>query len=303
MHMMLDAMGSSISSRFTIPNGEQSVLRTLEQLLQLLSVGLALSLVIAIITLALMQLLYPFVRGFSQTLQTVTWRSERRMAEELHRNLSEIPGWLASEADHLHRWIDQAAWRSKQKSVFPKSDILNMIRSVSNGHFMKRLQDASDQVLARPSVSVDEFFWLTRTAPPIDSNTILLLDILTLENPELVANLLGDGPDKDVANSAVRRVGQPKKRPTGIAEAVAAAQQSVTSAAERQLNELQLKLDGALEPTARLVCVMIGLAVASIPADALDARDPLAVMLVGAVGGLLGSLFQDALSSVLRKRR
>ncbi|MDH7975674.1 hypothetical protein QH494_26105 [Sphingomonas sp. AR_OL41] len=280
---------------------EPAVIRTLVQMLHLFSTGIALSLVIAIITLATMQILQPVVRGIAQFVQLyMRRRSARTLLDEPY--LPELPIWLYDAVGGAYQRLRDIDKKDLYLTVFPAPGPLNLLRSVSNGLLMKRVQDAADQLLARPSLNVLDFRWLTRKAPPVDANTILLLDMLSLEEPALVAHLLGT-EDDDRPRKGPEAVRQPKRAWTGRAEAVAAAQQSVSTAAERELDELQLKLDGTLATTTRVACIAIGVAVVWTAADALQVGDRWAVGMVGIIGGLLGALFHDMMSSAFRKRR
>ncbi len=277
---------------------EPAVVKTLDQMLRLFSTAIALSLVIAIITLALMQILYPFVRGLAQSVQMASWLSTLSDEHDSSEPTVRLPDWLIKEVGPTTQFVVDGIGRPAKRKVFPGPDALNLLRSVTNGHLMKCVQDASNQLLARPSMSAGEYRFITRGAAEIDRETILFLDFLTLNHPRRVAALLDVRPVQNVASSAERH-----SDGSGIAEAVAAAQHSVTSAAERRLDEFQLKLDGALASTSRVVCVMIGLTIAWTAADALHASERGAVTIVGIVGGLLGGLFLELLGSFLGRRR
>ena len=293
----IGAAGNAVEAESLMVN-EPSVTRMIVQILHLFSAGIALSLIIAVITLAVMQLLHPLVRGITQ------WRELhlRRVSAQGPKDLlgSELPKWLQDYDPDFRSRFDKFIDTKHSIRVFPKLGVSDILRSVSNGLLMKRIQACADQLLARPSLSVFDFRWLTEGAPAVDANTVLLLDILAVDTSGQVASLLGAVEHEP---SIAGTLADAPQRGSGRAEAVAAAQQSVSTAAERNLDALQLRLDGTLAVTTRVVCLFIGLQIAALAAAAVEAPDRSAVGVVGIVGGLLGALFQDVLSSALRTRR
>lgn len=264
---------------------------TLQELLTLFASAIMLCLIIALITLAIVQMLRPLVRGLVQYLMLMRWhRNARRgywFAETDQWRF--IPRWLhrAIPPDEgMHRFAGRDLEEGDARE-FPRPEPAMLVRSLPDGLLMKQLQDAATLILARPSLHMSEYFAITSAASREDRDTILYLDFVSRTYPERLAEL-------------ARPV---KGKETGYAEAITAAQQAVSAATERHLDALQLQLEGGLAARSRALAIVVGIAVAMGGASVLDRPQYLVPIVIGALGGLLSSLFYEAALGFIARRR
>ncbi|RYY28730.1 MAG: hypothetical protein EOP62_02425 [Sphingomonadales bacterium] len=265
----------------------------LQDLLVLFTSAILLSLIIAVISLAILQLFRPWLRGGVQWMTLARWHRRSEYFGRVYWNPDRgTPRWLARFfpdepplSELLHRKVERDAHFSQStKKQFPWPSIALLLQPISNGLLMKKIQDAASLVLARPSVYIDEFLYLTDHASEGDRHTVLYLDFISRREP-----------------GAITRSAKEEDR--GFVEAVAVAQQSVGTAAERHLDELQLRLEGALANWTRVLSIMLGMAVAFIGANEIWPRPIGLALIIGATGGLLASLLHDMAAGYVSRRR
>jgi len=280
---------------------------TLNHMLDLLTTAILLCLIIGVATLAVSQLLKPLPRAAAQYLMLRRWHRQADLGEGVS-----APIWLTDWVNE--RRADKKLVESDRQHKFPKASFRHLARSISNGHFMKILQSASTLILARPSLAVGEFHMLTAGASSEDRGTILLLDRLARTSPHLVAELMNPKPPEPKPPESdssepwdEREISADKPEETldstGFAEVVAAAQDAVSAATERCLDQIQLRLDSAVAAYSRLLTMLIGIVIAQAAAMAVSGRYSWAAAVVGIVGGLLASLAYDAAGNYFSRRR
>jgi hypothetical protein len=69
------------------------------------------------------------------------------------------------------------------------------------------------------------------------------------------------------------------------------------------LDELQLQLEGSLAAYVRLLSIVTGMIVADLAAVAVSPSQTELPLIIGAVGGLLSSLLNDAARGLMARRR
>jgi hypothetical protein len=279
---------------------ESSLVVTLQQMLSLFTSGILLCLIIALVTLAIVQILQPFARGAVQYFLLLRWHSRAENEDRTIKDLMEgrVPAWIKTAFPDIE---PLKSLNLDASSKFPKPDLGLLLRSVSMGFLMKRVQDAATLILARPSLSICEYRLLTSAASVEDRNAVLILDLFARHDPARLAALVN--PPSDISAASAGASVHANSPAAGFAEAVAAAQQTVSAAAERHLDELQLQLEGSLAAYVRLLSIVTGMIVADLAAVAVSPSQTELPLIIGAVGGLLSSLLNDAARGLMARRR
>ena len=294
------ANGAAAPARYCATCADSSLLNTMNGMLDLFVTAILLCLIIALVTLALAQLLGPFVRALVQARMLTVWHRDasRDQPETV------VPGWFRKEVRGPLPGVDiKTEEGGSIEPVFPRGGWHLPLGSISNGHLMKSLQSAATLILARPSRHPREFALLAASADAEDRGTVLALDFLARKNPSLVARLLATGRDAEPPTADAERPKAKAQRSEGFSQAVSAAQDAVGTAAERTLDKIQLGLDGAFAGWSRLLAMAIGAAIAETAALAVSNRLSAAGLVLGIVGGLLASLARDLANGYLSRRR
>ncbi|WP_454890514.1 hypothetical protein [Sphingopyxis chilensis] len=270
---------------------------TLKELLAFFTLTIALCLIIAILTLAMVQLVRPLLRGAVQLRALTRWRNDRRARGLISENDLAVPRWLKGLVpgdDPL--WEEfQTEWGSldpysqnSPTSILSNPHYSRIFRSTSDGHFMKQIQDAATSVLAHPSLHTRDYLALTRGASREDVSAILYLDFIARRRPQRLNKLMipADGAAP------------------GFAESVAAAQQAVSDATEQSLDAIQLSLGGPQDIASKTLSIAVGMSVAAAGAYLTAPRgDPMVPLIIGTLGGLLSTLLYDIAAAFMARRR
>lgn len=293
---------------------------TVQELLTFFSAAILLCLIISLLTLAIVQLFRPYMRGSSQRMMFRRWRdawefehisragpetfpippSLRPLIEEF----DEFAAFGADDEDiepeeraagrfHLFNEINEhllrTAWRKmseEDERVIGRMARPSLWSALPHGLLMKQLQDGAALILARPSLHVSEYLALARGASDLDRATVLYLDYFSQRNPFRVAAI----KDETFLEH-------------GIRQSIASAQQAVGAAADKTLDAMQLRLEASLASQSRLASILVGGWIAAVGLLCIASGHWQVAVPLGLVGGLLSSMIYEASASLLERRR
>lgn len=279
--------------------------------------GFVVCLFIALLTVAALHLLRPVMRKIAQSRSLA---DNAELPDELKKRFGggevdeydgeitpmlvrlygALPPWLTQTSgwdwDERRQWVMQ---RDRQRSSGRKVDRTSLswafhrlrearrrgfaTRSsfLPDELFMRTIENEAKAVLARPSENPYLFALLTASAPDDSTAVAGRLDALGEESP-----------------AAAARLADPETSEPGVAAGIAAAQSAVVAAAESWLDKFQLSLASQSLFVSRFFALFAGLFLAALAGEFVEWKAHNDLLLgLGATGGVLGLLANDALSA------
>lgn len=256
---------------------------------------------IALFTLGVSQFVRPAFRGAAQWLAMRGMRVSSRGDDRPGKP----PEWFQRTLGDAPLQWSETDFKNIGKFPYPS---IRLLGSPENGLFMRALQDAAGQILARPSQNLGEYRFLVEAASREDQDAVLWLDVISRHAPQTITRLLNPTPANDQADSATAKSVEPTPDDLarGFADAIGAAQEAVSTAASQRLDGIQVSLETELIVVTRASCVVIGVLIADLAratVGGLESQGTLVVFIVGGVGGLMAALAYDIAQGLMARRR
>jgi hypothetical protein len=301
-----------ISSEYQAVRTTPDALITVEHLQALSSGFLIAAALIAVVTLALLQLVKPFARGL------IHWRTARSWLQDEERlSFVDISKSIhPSERVPRPRWVRElrktGLWvpRPEFEDAPPGGVFGGRFTgsTTSTQYFMRGIQNVVSAVMQSPSTYLGAFALLTRRAPREVQATLLWADLFRRFGGDTFLEE-NDGNDRSREGAAVDegafehpRAEERRRAKDTASHAIAAAQDIVEAEVERSLDALQLKLVARWQTASRCVTLSVGLALA-MTASWVSGSLSAVTFAVGLTGGAIAAMLDESAGSILANAR
>ncbi|WP_181174809.1 hypothetical protein [Mesorhizobium sp. B2-8-9] len=280
--------------------------------------GIGSALCIAVITSGMVYLVRPIVGYLVQSMTLGQWASRRLFDDRIT-----VPEWLVKAATShemngenaaksvlgtYKRTVEQAEGRARYRPFFRIFGFGLLLdhrliglktgpSQLRDELFMHAVEAEAKCAIARPSSNPLLFMAVTSGAPSDARGITALFDFIAREHPDIAAKMstFEDTERSDYAGALETH------RLRSTSASIQAAQAVLLATAESALDKLQLSLlAGAIWPY-RILSVGIGICIGMFGMSALELRNSVLFLSVGASGGVLSLFISDALAFLTRR--
>ena len=285
-----------------LPNETQAEITVagMQSFLGLYAAAIGAAFSIALITSGIVYLLRPIIGRFIQAGTLRLWARRNGKGGTLV-----IPDWLvaAAKANQLAETDQKAAevrdrFAQAGASEERSQQTLGLVTKpgqLRDELFMHGVQLEAKAAAKRPSINPRLFLAVTRDAPWDARGTVAFFDLIAREHPEVAAKMATFEPGASGGDSETA----PSPNPT--AAAIQAAEATLSAAADRSLDRLQLSLMTMAIWPYRILALAVGALLAWFGMLALDLGDAWIYVPVGIAGGVLSLFLSDALAFITRR--